>query len=181
MSDIPQAVASLAAEATEPTNSNDPMYVELVSTVARLLTAISDTRSACPAGVVEEAERFATATIVADATPLDLPPGFPTQGLQIYDAEWDDSLFTFGHVSPDRMTAAVADWIRHIHYAEDAVVDDPLAMLDGGAERVRATIVHTYVTYDPRPSGVCAFSTRKFVGPGIEGARPITYWPGEDG
>ncbi|MEW1842656.1 hypothetical protein AB0392_32330 [Nonomuraea angiospora] len=181
MSDIPQAVASLTAEASEPANSSDAAYVEVVAAVAELLKAIAATRSVCPTGVVAEAERLATASVVAEAAPPNLPPGFPTQGLQLYDAAEEDYLFTFGHVSPERMTAAVSDWIRHIHYAEEAVVEDPLAILAGGGERVRATIQHTYATYDPRPSGVCAFSARKFVDPDTEGAVPITYWPGEDG
>lgn len=110
-----------------------------------------------------------------------LPEGFPAQGLQLYDAEDDDYLFASGHVSADRMTAAVADWIRHIHFAPNAVVDDPLAALDGGAERVRATIQLGYATFNVSRASVGAFSWRLFVDPETEGARPITYWPGEFG
>jgi hypothetical protein len=100
------------------------------------------------------------------------PRGFPTAGLDLYDAEEDDNLFVLGHVSADRMTAAVAGWIRHIRFAPDAVVDDPLAILDGGAARVRATIRQGYATFDLRPVGFCEFSARLW---------PITYWPGEFG
>jgi hypothetical protein len=181
MSDIPQALASLTADAANPANSKDAAFVELVASAADLLKAIDDTRSACPAGVVQEAERFATASIVAQAAPPNLPAGFPAQGLQLYDAEDGDNLFTFGHVSPERMTAAVAEYVRHIHYAPDVQVADPLAILKGGAERVRATIQHGYATYDPHPSGFCAFTAQMLVDPGTECALPITYWPGEDG
>ncbi|MCF6467439.1 hypothetical protein FAF44_03290 [Nonomuraea sp. MG754425] len=180
MSDIPKAIDQLDADAADPANSNDAIYIELVASAAALLKAINDTRPACPAGVVAEAERFATAGVVASATPLRLPPGFPAQGLQLYDSAEDDNLFALGHISADRMTAAVADWIRHIRFAPDAVVDDPLATLDGGAERVRGTIQHLYAIFDIKDVGVCAFSIR-LVAPETEGACPITYWPGEFG
>ncbi|MEU7857879.1 hypothetical protein [Nonomuraea sp. NPDC049141] len=121
------------------------------------------------------------ATAPGPLLPPDLPEGFPAHGLQVYDAEEDDYLFTFGHVTPDQMTAAVAEYIRHIHFPPDAVVDDPLATLVGGAERVRATICYGYATYDPRPTGFCSFSADLFVDPTTEGALPITYWPGEFG
>lgn len=113
--------------------------------------------------------------------PPGLPEGFPAAGLQVYDAAEDDSLFAFGHVSLDQMTAAVAEWIRHIRFAPDAVVDNPLAVLDGGADRVRETIRQGYATYDPRPTGGGAFTAKMFVDQDAEGAVPITHWPGEFG
>lgn len=112
--------------------------------------------------------------------PPGLPEGFPAAGLQVYDSE-DGDLFAFGHVGPDEMTAAVAEWIRHTQFAADAVVNDPLAILDGGADRVRATIRHGYATYDPRPTGFSEFTAKLFVDPETVGALPITYWPGEFG
>ncbi|WP_188186813.1 hypothetical protein [Nonomuraea sp. SYSU D8015] len=109
------------------------------------------------------------------------PRGFPAAGLNLYDSENDDHLYVLGHVSADQMTAAVAEYIRHIHFAPDAVVDDPLATLAGGAERVRATIRHGYATFDLRRVGFSEFSARLFVDPKTPGAWPITYWPGEFG
>ncbi|MEV1003365.1 hypothetical protein [Nonomuraea sp. NPDC050202] len=109
------------------------------------------------------------------------PRGFPAAGLDLYDSEDHDHLYVLGHVSPDRMTRAVAEYMRHIHFAPDAVVDDPLAILAGGAARVRATIRQGYATFDLRPVGFCEFSARLFVDPKTPSAWPITYWPGEFG
>ncbi|WP_166427814.1 hypothetical protein, partial [Nonomuraea mesophila] len=100
--------------------------------------------------------------------------------LDLYDSE-DDHLYVLGHVSSERMTAAVAEYIRHIHFPPNTLVDNPLSVLDGGADRVRATIRHTYATFDLRRVGFCEFSARLFVQPETKGAWPITYWPGEFG
>jgi hypothetical protein len=108
------------------------------------------------------------------------PRGFPAAGLDLYDSE-DGELFALGHVSAERMAAAVAAYMRHTQYAPDAVVDDPLAVLDGGADRVRATIRRGYAVFDLRPVGFCEFSAKLFVEPTTTGAWPITYWPGEYG
>ncbi|TDD22332.1 hypothetical protein [Nonomuraea diastatica] len=109
------------------------------------------------------------------------PKGFPAAGLDLYDSEDHDHLYVLGHVSSERMTAAVAEYIRHIHFPPDAVVNDPLTVLDGGANRVRATIRQGYATFDLRRVGWYEFSARLFVEPGTRGAWPITYWPGEFG
>ncbi|WP_219517512.1 hypothetical protein [Nonomuraea ceibae] len=108
------------------------------------------------------------------------PRGFPAAGLDLYDSE-DGDLVALGHVSADRMTAAVAEYIQHTRYAPNAVVDDPLAVLAGGADRVRATVCYGYATFDLNPAGFSEFSAVLFVKPGTKGAWPITYWPGEDG
>ncbi|MDP4501098.1 hypothetical protein [Nonomuraea turcica] len=126
--------------------------------------------------------RLITGLLVAWQRRRTRPPkGFPAAGLDLYDSEDDDHLYVLGHVSPERMTKAVAEYMQHIHYAPGTVVDDPLAHLDGGAERVRATICHGYATFDLRPVGFCEFSARLFVEPRTRGAWPITYWPGEFG
>lgn len=117
---------------------------------------------------------------VSTMPPPGMPEGFPAAGVQVYDSE-DGDLFAFGHVSADEMTAAVADYIRHIHFAPNAIVDDPLAVLDGGADRVRATIRHGHATYDPHPAGLSEFTAKLFVDQETAGALPITYWPGEFG
>jgi len=109
------------------------------------------------------------------------PRGFPAAGLDLYDSEEDDHLYVLGHVSRARMTAAVAEYMQHIRYAPGAVVDDPLAHLDGGADRVRRSIRHGYATFNVRPVGFSEFSSRLFVDPESKGALPITYWPGEFG
>ncbi|MFD0480813.1 hypothetical protein ACFQ0B_81320 [Nonomuraea thailandensis] len=119
--------------------------------------------------------------VIPARNPLtDPPPGFPAAGLNIYDGEDCESLFTFGHVDVERMAEAVADYVRHTQFAPDVMVKDPLASLIGGAARVRAGIIHGYALFDPRPIGFCAFSVKLLVPPSTPHAWPITYWEGGD-
>ncbi|WP_327591380.1 hypothetical protein OHA25_60635 (plasmid) [Nonomuraea sp. NBC_00507] len=111
---------------------------------------------------------------------VDPPQGFESQGLHLYDSEDGASLFTFGHVSTERMVAAVADYVRGTQFGPGAVVKDPLASLVGGAERVRLSICYGYATYDPAPCGFGEFSAELFVDPCSDGAVPITYWKGAE-